>query len=265
MCVLIRQNLRAKFNARMIKNLTRGFQVGPDQVLVVERLYVVVLRGCAMLALWSVNFSRYGHQQILVWWTVSCAFSLSLWFGLEFICLKPFGSLISNPICELRAQCSLWWMLWCKTEVEWKTRLLFTCLSLDSTAFIHLLYTSTSAAGRRRSCSSVRFSWAVHFFLVHATLAPVHVSRNHNRSWLFVLHFNLSWDLWIWQLVTRSVLRTKCSAMSCGVFCNESPCSHQRLIHRSHHTTTQTTTNMKRLRWGGGRVRRLTAGRSSSL
>ena len=67
MCVLIRQNLRAKFNARMIKNLTRVFQVGPDQVLVVERLYVVVLRGCAMLALWSVNFSRYGHQQILVW------------------------------------------------------------------------------------------------------------------------------------------------------------------------------------------------------
>ena len=73
MCVLIRQNLRAKFNARMIKNLTRGFQVGPDQVLVVERLYVVVLRGCAMLALWSVIFQGmvinkfwYGEQFLVL-------------------------------------------------------------------------------------------------------------------------------------------------------------------------------------------------------
>ena len=135
------------------------------------------------------HFSRcFGHPQILVWWTASCSLSLSLWsIWLKVYLSKTFS--ISN----FRANvlfCVLTLLLWCKTEME---NPFVVHVSLSLLLSIHLLcsvhfYFCRRPAGFARLVSPVCLAqcWAEKYFLlVHATRSPVHVSQNHNDSWLF--------------------------------------------------------------------------------
>ena len=127
--------------------------------------------------------------------------------------------------------------------------MLFTCLSrldcfpvsIHFTVHVHF-YFSRRPAGvahlRAAVCAAGLAAAAAkkNFLLVHATHSFTGSSFTKSQSQLTVLDLNLGSrrDLHFANMKVgqeKYLLRTMCSVMSLGVFCNECPCHHQENHH----------------------------------